>query len=160
MSSRAVSAEVSMGRSRTPAKHVGELLDQQAALRELAVAVAEMRAPEVIYELVAMEAAKVAGVDSGAVVRFRVDGVAEVVGSYRMSGSHIGSLLPLEGVADGVRRIGAEQGIEQRATAAVQRGELERMVVIGEAQGRLRTAAAELVQRRDRVIDHSPLPGQ
>jgi diguanylate cyclase (GGDEF)-like protein len=102
MSSRAVSAEVSMGRSRTRAKErVGELLDQQAALRELAVAVAEMRAPEVIYELVAMEAAKVAGVDSGAVVRFRVDGVAEVVGTWRMSGSQIGSVIPLEG-AEGV----------------------------------------------------------
>jgi diguanylate cyclase (GGDEF)-like protein len=57
-----------------------------------------MRAPEVIYELVAREAAKVAGVDSGAVVRFRVDGVAEVVGSWRMRGSQIGRLLPLEGV--------------------------------------------------------------
>ena len=102
MSSRAVSAEVSMGRGRTRAKdRVGELLDQQAALRELAVAVAEMRAPEVIYELVAMEAAKVAGVDSGAVVRFRVDGVAEVVGTWRMAGSQIGSVLPLEG-AEGV----------------------------------------------------------
>lgn len=102
MSGRAVSSEVSIGRNRSPAKErVGELLDQQAALRELAVAVAEMRAPEVIYELVAMEAAKVAGVDSGAVVRFRVDGVAEVVGSWRMGGSQIGSLLPLEG-AEGV----------------------------------------------------------
>jgi diguanylate cyclase (GGDEF)-like protein len=102
MSSHAVRAEVSMGRSRTPAKQrVGELLDQQAALRELAVAVAEMRAPEVIYELVAMEAAKVAGVDSAAVVRFRVDEVAEVVGSCHMGGSQIGSLLSLEG-AEGV----------------------------------------------------------
>jgi diguanylate cyclase (GGDEF)-like protein len=102
MSSHAASTEVSVGRGRTPAKkRVGELLDQQAALRELAVAVAEMRAPEVIYELVAREAAKVAGVDSGAVVRFRVDGVAEVVGSWRMAGSQVGSLLPLEG-AEGV----------------------------------------------------------
>ena len=102
MSSHAVRAQVSMGRKRTSAKQqVGELLDQQAALRELAVAVAEMRAPEVIYELVAMEAAKVAGVDSGAVVRFRADGVAEVVGSWRMAGSRVGSLLPLEG-AEGV----------------------------------------------------------
>jgi diguanylate cyclase (GGDEF)-like protein len=102
MTSHAVRAEVSMGRSRTPAKErVGELLDQQAALRELAVAVAEMRAPEVIYELVAREAAKVAGVDSGAVVRFRVDGVAEVVGSWRLGGSQVGSLLSLDG-AEGV----------------------------------------------------------
>jgi diguanylate cyclase (GGDEF)-like protein len=102
MSSHAASAEFSRGKGRTPAKErVGELLDQQEALRELAVAVAEMRAPEVIYELVAREAAKVAGVDSGAVVRFRVDGVAEVVGSWRMRGSQVGSLLPLEG-AEGV----------------------------------------------------------
>jgi diguanylate cyclase (GGDEF)-like protein len=91
-----------MGRSRTSAsRRVEELLDQQEALRELAVAVAEMRDPEVIYELVAREAAKVAGVDSGAVVRFRVDGVAEVVGSWHLGGTHVGSLLPLEG-ADGV----------------------------------------------------------
>jgi diguanylate cyclase (GGDEF)-like protein len=119
MSSHAVSAEVSMGRGRTPAKErvVGDLLDQQAALRELAVAVAEMRAPEVIYELVAMEAAKVAGVDSGAVVRFRVDGVAEVVGSHRMSGSQIGSLLPLEGVADGVAIV-ARTGHSARTMAS------------------------------------------
>ena len=99
MSSHAASTELSRRRGRTHAKErVGELLDQQEALRELAVAVAEMRAPEVIYELVAREAAKVAGVDSGAVVRFRVDGVAEVVGSWRMPGSEVGSLLPLEGL--------------------------------------------------------------
>jgi diguanylate cyclase (GGDEF)-like protein len=98
MSSHAVKADLSMGRKRTPAKEVvGELLDQQAALRELAVAVAEMRAPEVIYELVATEAAKVAGVDSGAVIQFRADGVAEVVGSCRMGGSRVGSVLSLEG---------------------------------------------------------------
>ena len=102
MSSHALKAELSMGRGRKPPKElVGELLDQQAALRELAVAVAEMRAPEVIYELVAKEAAKVAGVDSGAVVRFRVDEVAEVVGSSPMAGSLVGSLLPLDG-AEGV----------------------------------------------------------
>jgi diguanylate cyclase (GGDEF)-like protein len=102
MSSHAASTEFSRRRGRTRAKErVGELLDQQEALRELAVAVAEMRAPEVIYELVARETAKVAGVDSGAVVRFRVDGVAEVVGSWRMPGSQVGSLLPLEG-AEGV----------------------------------------------------------
>jgi diguanylate cyclase (GGDEF)-like protein len=98
MSSRTLAAEVFSRGSRTPPKErVGELLDQQAALRELAVAVAEMRAPEVIYELVAKEAAAVAGVDSGAVVRFRVDGVAEVVGTWRMGSSQIGSLLPLDG---------------------------------------------------------------
>jgi diguanylate cyclase (GGDEF)-like protein len=99
MSSHAAGTELSRRRGRTRAKErVGELLDQQEALRELAVAVAEMRAPEVIYELVAREAAKVAGVDSGAAVRFRVDGVAEVVGSWRMPGSQVGSLLPLEGM--------------------------------------------------------------
>jgi diguanylate cyclase (GGDEF)-like protein len=99
MSSHAAGTEFSRRRGRTRAKErVGELLDQQQALRELAVAVAEMRAPEVIYELVAREAAKVAGVDSGAAVRFRVDGVAEVVGSWRMPGSQVGSLLPLEGM--------------------------------------------------------------
>ena len=69
-------------------------------MRELAVAVAEMRAPEVIYELVAMEAAKVAGVDSAAVVCFRVDGVAEVVGSWGMGSGQVGSLLSLEGAAE------------------------------------------------------------
>jgi diguanylate cyclase (GGDEF)-like protein len=102
MSSHAAGTELSRRRGRTRAKErVGELLDQQEALRELAVAVAEMRAPEVIYELVAREAAKVAGVDSGAVVRFRVDGVAEVVGSWHMPGSQVGTLLPLDG-AEGV----------------------------------------------------------
>ncbi len=78
---------------------VRDLLEQQSALRELAVAVAELRAPEVIYELVARQAARVAGVDSGAVVRFRVDGVAEVVGSWRMGSRHTGSLIPLDGTA-------------------------------------------------------------
>jgi diguanylate cyclase (GGDEF)-like protein len=76
-----------------------DLLDQQAALRELAIAVGEMRAPEVIYELVAQHAAGVAGVDSGAVVRFRVDGVGEVVGSWRMGSRQTGSLIPLDGEA-------------------------------------------------------------
>lgn len=74
-----------------------DLLDQQAALRELAIAVAEMRAPDVIYELVAKQAAGVAGVRSGAVVRFRVDGIGEVVGSWRMGSRHTGSLIPLDG---------------------------------------------------------------
>jgi diguanylate cyclase (GGDEF)-like protein len=76
-----------------------DLLDQQAALRELAIAVGEMRAPEVIYELVAKEVAAVAGVGSGAVVRFRVDGVGEVVGSWRMGSKQTGSLIPLDGEA-------------------------------------------------------------
>lgn len=76
-----------------------ELLQQQAALRELAIAVAEMRAPEVIYELVAKQAAGVAGVEAGAVVRFRVDGFGEVVGSWRMGGRHTGSVIPLDGEA-------------------------------------------------------------
>jgi hypothetical protein len=76
---------------------VQDLLEQQAALRDLAVAVAEMRAPEVIYELVAKQAAAVAGLDSGAVVRFRVDGVAEVVGSWHMGSRQVGTLLPLDG---------------------------------------------------------------
>ena len=87
-------------KSLTPTEaRVRDLLDQQAALRELAVAVAEMRAPEVIYELVAKQAASVAGVDSGAVVSFRVDGVAEVVGSWRMGSRQTGSLIPLDGAA-------------------------------------------------------------
>jgi diguanylate cyclase (GGDEF)-like protein len=109
MSSHATGTEVTADRSpsRTKAR-VRELLDQQAALRELAVAVAEMRPPEVIYELVAKQAAGVAGVDSGAVARFRVDGVAEIVGSWRMGSKHVGSLLPLDGSAGMsiVRRIG------------------------------------------------------
>ena len=98
MSSRTLGAEASSVDSRALTEsRVRDLLDQQAALRELAVAVAEMRAPEVIYELVAKEAAGVAGVDSGAVVRFRVDGVAEVVGSWRMGGRQTGTLIPLDG---------------------------------------------------------------
>ena len=66
-----------------------------------------MRAPEVIYELVAKQAAAVAGVDAGAVVRFRVDHVGEVVGSWRMGSRHTGSLIPLDsnsGVAVVARR--------------------------------------------------------
>ena len=98
MSSRTLGAEASSVDTRALTEsRVRDLLDQQAALRELAVAVAEMRAPEVIYELVAKEAAGVAGVDSGAVVRFRVDGVAEVVGSWRMGGRQTGTLIPLDG---------------------------------------------------------------
>jgi diguanylate cyclase (GGDEF)-like protein len=117
MSSHALKAELSMGRGRKPAKElVGELLDQQAALRELAVAVAEMRAPEVIYELVAMEAAKVAGVDSGAVIQFRPDSVGEVVGSCRMGGSQVGSVLPLEG-PEGVAIV-ARTGHSTRTSAS------------------------------------------
>jgi len=98
MSGRAASAAVSSSGARTPVNaRVRDLLEQQAALRDLAVAVAEMRAPEVIYELVAKQAAAVAGVDSGAVVRFRVDGVAEVVGSWRMGSKQVGTLIPLDG---------------------------------------------------------------
>src|SRR6476661_1989846 len=117
MSSRGARAEVSIGRGRRSATpRVEELLDQQEALRELAVAVAEMRDPEVIYELVAREAAKVAGVDSGAVVRFRVDDVAEVVGSWRLGGSQVGSLLPLEGL-EGVAIV-ARTGTSARTNGA------------------------------------------
>jgi diguanylate cyclase (GGDEF)-like protein len=99
MSSRTARAEASRVSSLPIDARLRDLLDQQAALRELAVAVAEMRAPEVIYELVAKQAAGVAGVDSGAVVRFRVDGVGEVVGSWRMGSRQTGSLIPLDGSA-------------------------------------------------------------
>ena len=95
----AASARNSSGSPTPTEARIRDLLDQQAALRELAVAVAEMRAPEVIYELVAKQAASVAGVDSGAVVCFRVDGVAEVVGSWRMGSRQTGSLIPLDGSA-------------------------------------------------------------
>jgi GAF domain-containing protein len=91
-----------------------DLVEQQAALRELAIAVAEMRAPEVIYELVAKQAADVAGVAAGAVVRFRVDGMGEVVGSWRMGSRYTGSLVPLDG-ATGVaivRRSGRPARVE------------------------------------------------
>ncbi|HEY8775942.1 MAG TPA: diguanylate cyclase [Gaiellaceae bacterium] len=101
MSSRAVGAAVSSRTSRTPVNaRVQDLLEQQAALRDLAVAVAEMRAPEVIYELVAKQAAAVAGLDSAAVVRFRVDGVAEIVGSWRMGSKQVGTVLPLDGAGE------------------------------------------------------------
>jgi diguanylate cyclase (GGDEF)-like protein len=76
---------------------VRELLDQQAALRDLAMAVAEMRAPEVIYELVAKHAAEISGLDSAVVVRFRVDRSGEVVGSWGTGNRHTGSLIPLDG---------------------------------------------------------------
>jgi GAF domain-containing protein len=79
------------------AGRIRELLQQQYALRELATAVGEMRAPDVIYELVAKQAAEVAGLDSGAVVRFRVDGVGEVVGSWRTGNRQTGRLIPLDG---------------------------------------------------------------
>jgi diguanylate cyclase (GGDEF)-like protein len=101
MSRAVASAEVSCRSSGTPVNaRVQDLLEQQAALRDLAVAVAEMRAPEVIYELVAKQAAAVAGLDSGAVVRFRVDGVAEVVGSWHMGSKQVGTLLPLDGAGE------------------------------------------------------------
>ena len=109
-----------------------DLVEQQAALRELAIAVAEMRAPEVIYEFVAKQAADVAGVDAGAVVRFRVDGVGEVVGSWRMGSRHTGSLIPLDGAAgvaivartgrrgaDGCRGVAVREPGSARAAASV-----------------------------------------
>ena len=99
MSSRAARPEAIWIHGGPIEARLRELLDQQAALRELAIAVAEMRAPEVIYELVAQQAAGVAGVDAGAVVRFRVDGVGEVVGSWRMGSRQTGSLIPLDGSA-------------------------------------------------------------
>ena len=100
-----------------------DLVEQQAALRELAIAVAEMRAPEVIYELVAKQAADVAGVDAGAVVRFRVDGVGEVVGSWRMGSRHTGSLVPLDGAA-GVAAV-ARTGRAAHMSAAEERAARE-----------------------------------
>ncbi|MGZ4419549.1 MAG: diguanylate cyclase [Gaiellaceae bacterium] len=96
MSSRASRAELDRVEDYSAEARLRDLIEQQSALRELAIAVAEMRAPEVIYELVAKQAAGVAGVDSGAVVRFRVDGVGEVVGSWRMGSRHTGSLIPLD----------------------------------------------------------------
>ena len=99
MSSRASRVEASSVDSESLEARLRDLVEQQSALRELAISVAEMRAPEVIYELVAKQAADVAGLDSGAVVRFRVDGVGEVVGSWRMGSRHTGSLIPLDGAA-------------------------------------------------------------
>ena len=69
-----------------------------------------------IYELVAKQAADIAGVDAGAVVRFRVDGVGEVVGSWRMGSRHTGSLIPLDGAA-GVAVV-ARSGRAARMSAA------------------------------------------
>jgi diguanylate cyclase (GGDEF)-like protein len=74
---------------------VRELLVQQAAFHELAVAVAEMRAPEVIYELVAKHAAEITGLDTASVIHFRADRVGEVVGSWGADNRHTGSLIPL-----------------------------------------------------------------
>ena len=96
MSSRVARAAASRLQSAPLEGRLRDLVEQQSALRELAIAVAEMRAPEVIYELVAKQAADVAGVDAGAVVRFRVDRVGEVVGSWRMGSRHTGSLIPLD----------------------------------------------------------------
>ncbi len=76
---------------------VRELLLQQAALRELAIAVAEMRAPEVIYELVAKHAAEITGLHTASVIRFRVDRVGEIVGSWGAGNRHTGSLISLDG---------------------------------------------------------------
>jgi diguanylate cyclase (GGDEF)-like protein len=99
-----------------PETRVSDLLEQQAALRELAVAVGEVRPPEVIYELVAKQAARVARVASGAVVRFRADSVGEVVGSWRMGSQHTGSLIPLDG-ATGVANV-ARTGRSARLNAS------------------------------------------
>jgi diguanylate cyclase (GGDEF)-like protein len=94
---------------------VRELLVQQAAFRELAVAVAEMRAPEVIYELVAKHAAEITGLDSASVIRFRVDRVGEVVGSWGAGNRHTGNLIPLNGpeVAGLVARSGRPARLEE-----------------------------------------------
>jgi diguanylate cyclase (GGDEF)-like protein len=116
MTSRASRAATDRLRSTPLETRLRDLVEQQAALRELAIAVAEMRAPEVIYELVAKQAADVAGVDAGAVVRFRVDGVGEVVGSWRMGSRHTGSVIPLDGAA-GVAVV-ARTGRAARMSAA------------------------------------------
>ena len=50
-------ADAMTGRDDRLDVRIRELLGQQSALRELAIAVAEMRPPEVIYELVAKEVA-------------------------------------------------------------------------------------------------------
>ena len=116
MSSRTTGAEARPEAGEPIEARLRDLLDQQAALRELAIAVGEMRAPEVIYELVAQQAAGVAGVNSGAVVRFRVDGAGEVVGSWQMGGRQTGSLIPLDGTA-GVASV-ARTGRSARMNAA------------------------------------------
>ena len=116
MSSRVARSPVSSLRSNPLEGRLRDLVAQVAALRELAIAVAEMRAPEVIYELVAKQAAEVAGVDAGAVVRFRADDVGEVVGSWRMGSRHTGSLIPLDGTL-GVAEV-ARTGRVARMSAA------------------------------------------
>ncbi len=95
---------------------VRELLDQQAALRELAIAVAEMRVPEVIYELVAKHAAEISGLHCAVVVRFRVDRTGEVVGSWGTGNRRTGSLIPLDGTG-GVPSV-ARSGRPARITGA------------------------------------------
>jgi diguanylate cyclase (GGDEF)-like protein len=102
---------------------VRELLDQQAALRDLAMAVAEMRAPEVIYELVAKHAAEISGLDTAIVVRFRVDRNGEVVGSWGTGNRHTGSLIPLDGTG-GVSSV-ARSGRPARMNGAEERYALD-----------------------------------
>jgi diguanylate cyclase (GGDEF)-like protein len=58
------------------------LANEQSALRRVATAVVEGEAPEVIYELVAREAAALLGAGAAGIIRFDGDSEATVMGSW------------------------------------------------------------------------------
>src|SRR4051794_29795667 len=57
-------------------------LDEQAALRRVATLVAGEAMPELVFDAVAAEVARVAGADASAVVRYEGNGTASVVGRH------------------------------------------------------------------------------
>jgi diguanylate cyclase (GGDEF)-like protein/PAS domain S-box-containing protein len=85
---------------RAAAERNEALAIEQAALRRVATAVAEDLAPERVFALVAEEASRVLGADSGAVVRFETSEIGVVVGSWANDPGlrrEEGSYLPLRG---------------------------------------------------------------
>jgi diguanylate cyclase (GGDEF)-like protein/PAS domain S-box-containing protein len=86
--------------SRTAAELHEALAAEQAALRRVATAVAEDHSPERVFALVAEEASRVLGADSGAVVRFDESEHGVVVGSWANADKlrrQEGTRLPLAG---------------------------------------------------------------
>ncbi len=72
------------------------LSGEQAALREVAVAVAEERPPDEIFGLVARTVSELFDVECGLVTRFEPTGT-RVVGTHGQHRSQLGVLFPLEG---------------------------------------------------------------
>ena len=90
-----------VGRGPPDQARLGQLADEQAALRRVATLVAQATAPEQLFAAVAAEVGRLLAVDFAILVRYDPQDTLEVVGTWTRTGAPaptpVGGRLPLGG---------------------------------------------------------------